>query len=59
MIFSLSIAIAQSLHHPTVALALGSVLSLCAALEAFLGFCVGCKVYGFIQPHFPTTKPVQ
>jgi len=59
VLFSLGIAIAQSLHHPTVALALGSVLIFCAALEAFLGFCLGCKVYGFIQPHFPTTKPVQ
>lgn len=59
VIFSLGIAIAQSLHDPKVALALGSVLIFCAALEAFLGFCLGCKVYGFFQPHFPTTKPVQ
>jgi hypothetical protein len=53
VLFSLGIAIAQWRHHPRVALGVGVVLILAAALEAFLGLCVGCKVYGFLQSHLP------
>ena len=49
VLFSLGIALALFFHHPRPALALGAVLILCAALEAFLGFCVGCKVYSLLQ----------
>jgi hypothetical protein len=48
VIFSLSIAIALGLRHPRVALALAAVLILAASLEAFFGYCVGCKVYALL-----------
>ena len=50
VIFSLGISAALRFHHPRLALVLAAILIVCAALEAFLGFCLGCKVYGFIQP---------
>jgi len=46
--FSLAIALALFLHQPWAALAAGGALVLCASLEAFLGFCLGCKVYGLL-----------
>jgi len=49
VLFSLCIALALLFHHPRTAMALATVLFLCAALEAFLGFCVGCKVYSLLQ----------
>lgn len=50
-VFSLVIAAALFLHLIGVALAAAAVLILCAALEAFLGYCVGCKVYGLFYRH--------
>jgi len=57
-IFSLLIAGSQALHLARLALVVGAVLILCAALEAFLGFCVGCRVYNLFQPLLArTTAP--
>jgi len=58
--FSLAIALAQFRHHPRAALAIAAVLVLCASLEAFVGYCVGCKVYSLIQAlvhHLPADPP--
>jgi hypothetical protein len=44
-LFCLAIGLAMTFHLRGLALALGGVLVACAALEAFLGFCVGCKAY--------------
>jgi hypothetical protein len=52
-LFSLGIAAALWRHHPRVALVVAAVLILAASLEAFLGYCVGCKVYGVIQTLLP------
>ncbi len=54
--FSLGIALALFFHHPRPALALGAVLILCAALEAFLGFCVGCRVYSLLKATFTASR---
>jgi hypothetical protein len=55
-VFSLVIATALALHLPRVAQSAAAILLLCAALEAFLGFCVGCKVYSLLQPLSPGPK---
>lgn len=52
-IFSLGIALALFFHFPKVALIVASILVLCAALEAFVGYCVGCKIYGLLNFHNP------
>ena len=49
LVFSLAIAIALALHHPKAALAVAVALGLCASLEAFLGYCLGCKVYTLLR----------
>ncbi len=51
--FNLGIALALHFQQPRLVLALAAVLILCAALEAFLGFCVGCKVYSLLKATFP------
>jgi hypothetical protein len=48
-VFSLGIAVGLRLNLPWLALGAAAVLVPCAALEAFLGFCVGCKVYNLLQ----------
>jgi hypothetical protein len=59
-IFSLVIAVSLFLSLPRLALAAAAILILCAALEAFLGFCVGCKVYSLLQPLAArTTAPTE
>jgi hypothetical protein len=47
--FALAMGLALALHAPGLALGLGLALALCAALEGFLGFCVGCKVYSLLH----------
>ena len=49
VLFAGGIGVALRLHHPRTALAVAGILALCAALEAFLGYCVGCKVYQLLQ----------
>jgi len=49
VVFSLGLALALFLHHRNAALAVAGILIGCAALEAFLGYCLGCKVYGLLQ----------
>ncbi len=48
--FTLTAAILYGLSLPLAAAAVLGVLLLCAALEAFLGFCVGCWMYGLFPP---------
>ena len=43
--FSLAIGLLLLLQWNTAALVVGGILLTCAALESFLGFCVGCVVY--------------
>ncbi len=50
--FSFAIAILFALQLPTTALILGAVLLFCAALEGFVGFCVGCMVYSALVVPF-------
>lgn len=47
--FSMAISLALFTSHPLAAGAVAAVLVSCAALEAFFGFCVGCKVHGLLQ----------
>ena len=54
--FSLGIALALLFHQPGLARALAAVLILCAALEAFLGFCVGCRVYSLLKATFTASR---
>ena len=56
-VFSLAIAAALFLHLPGVAPAAAAILILCAGLEAFLGYCVGCKVYGRFHRHPAESVP--
>lgn len=55
--FGLGIALALHFHQPGLVRALAAVLILCAALEAFLGFCVGCRVYSLLKAAFPA-RPI-
>jgi Domain of unknown function (DUF4395) len=50
--FAATIAVLLALQLPTAALAVAAVLLLCAALEGFLGFCVGCVVYSVLVAPF-------
>lgn len=46
--FTLAATVAVAVGAPTVAVVLLSVLLLFAALEAVVGFCAGCFVYGLL-----------
>ncbi|WLT32704.1 DUF4395 domain-containing protein [Geothrix sp. PMB-07] len=48
-LFSLGFALALWRQHGTTALVIASLLLLCAALEAFFGYCVGCKAHSLLQ----------
>ena len=52
LVFSLAIALALGFHRPTAALTVTLILGACASLEAFLGYCLGCKVYTLLHPIF-------
>ncbi len=43
--FSLAVASALLVGHPSAALVAGLPFALCALLEGGLGFCVGCRIY--------------
>jgi hypothetical protein len=47
-VFALVIGLALGFGMGALAWTLGAALMACAALEAFLGFCVGCRVYGLM-----------
>jgi hypothetical protein len=51
--FTLGIALALHFQQTGSARALAAVLISCAALEACLGLCVGCKVYSLLKATFP------
>jgi len=44
--FSIALLVLVPAGLRTVALSLGSVFLICAALESFVGFCAGCWVWG-------------
>lgn len=46
--FALSIGIAQATGYLFTSYSIGCVLLLCAALESFVGYCVGCVVYTYV-----------
>jgi len=54
--FTLGIALASHFRQPSLVLALATTLLLCAALEAGLGFCVGCKVYSLLRATFSASR---
>jgi len=47
-VFSVALAITSWLGLIHVALGITGIFGFCAALESFLGFCVGCKVYSLL-----------
>jgi ABC-type cobalt transport system substrate-binding protein len=47
-ICSLLISLSYMFGFLLVGYVVGSILAICAALEAFLGYCVGCKLYSLI-----------
>lgn len=47
-VFALSIAIAQVAGFILTSYSIGAVLLVCAALESFVGYCVGCVVYTYL-----------
>ena len=51
------IALALFLHWEETSTLLGAILALCAFLEAAFGFCVGCKMYGWVLALKPNTPP--
>jgi len=46
-VFSIAIAVFQFTHYYILADATAFVLLFCAALEAFVGYCLGCTVYTY------------
>jgi len=46
--FAISIAVAQFFLFTKTAYAIGSVLLVCAVLESFFAYCVGCIVFTFL-----------
>jgi len=48
-IFSLGALLAWSLGAPTVSVILMIGLLIAASLEAFVGFCLGCTIFGFLM----------
>ncbi len=48
LIFSVTITVTMLLQWNTIAWIFGVVLIICALLEAFIGYCVGCKFYTWI-----------
>lgn len=47
-VFALSIAVAQFFLFTNTAYAIGGVLLVCAVLESFFAYCVGCVVYTYL-----------
>jgi hypothetical protein len=52
IVFALSAALLHLLDLPVAALSVTGVLAICAALEAGVGLCVGCRVYSLLPPRF-------
>lgn len=48
LVFAASIGLAQAAGYILTSYGIGAVLLLCAALESFIGYCVGCVVYTYI-----------
>lgn len=49
VVFSVLITISLIFNWLIVSITLGSLLIICAALEGFLGICIGCHIYSVIQ----------
>ncbi len=54
--FAISIAVAQFFLFANTAYAIGSVLLVCALLESFFAYCVGCVVYTYLVLPLLKTK---
>lgn len=49
IVFSSLITIALIFNWSLISMILGSLLIFCATLEGFLGVCIGCHIYSFLQ----------
>ncbi|MDD2299932.1 MAG: DUF4395 domain-containing protein [Fermentimonas sp.] len=58
LLFSLAIVIFQYLDLTIGVYVAGSILLLCAALEAFLNICLGCYVFNLIIVPFTKTRGI-
>jgi hypothetical protein len=56
LFFTITIASLFWFHYTRQADLLASVLLICAALESFKGFCIGCIVYTYISLPFTSKK---
>lgn len=50
VIFCAALSLLLALKMTTAAWIVGSLLMLCAALEGFAGYCVGCVIYSLLKP---------
>lgn len=57
--FTLAIAASLALHWRTTSLSLAGLLVLCAGLEAGLGFCIACVIYGRIPAGLRERIPIR
>ena len=53
-VFSTSILVFAFLGYPVLAKVIGILLIFFAVLEGVLGFCIGCKIYPFIERYKKT-----
>lgn len=57
LVFSLAIAVLLILQYNYAAYSLAGVLLVCAGLESFKGFCLGCIIYTYIVlPFLPKAR---
>ncbi len=48
LFFTLAIAALQLFHYDVASYSLAALLLICAGLESFKGFCLGCVIYTFL-----------
>lgn len=57
LVFSLAIAALLILNYNLAAYSLAGVLLICAGLESFKGYCLGCVIYTFfVLPFLPKAR---
>lgn len=58
LLFSILIALLLYLDYTSIAYIVGSILIICAALEAFLNVCLGCYIYNWVIVPFDKNRGV-
>ena len=53
LIFIFLIILANHMEYTAFAFAVGGIFVLCSLLDAFLNYCVGCKIYFIIKKIYP------